>query len=134
MRASIHDIPVTATVVDPNGHRFVRQRVVWGDQEASFLTVEQGTDLSPAFLGLPHENCPARHWGYVVKGRMRIIFNDHEEVCAAGHMFYWPPYHMPIFEEDTVLVEFSPRVDQDELDEALAARDSRKAVASPSSE
>jgi mannose-6-phosphate isomerase-like protein (cupin superfamily) len=125
-RASISELPVTVSREDANGHRFTRQLEVWGDQEASFLTCERGLDLSPAFLGLPHDNCPARHWGYVISGRMRVVYNDHEEVCDAGDMFYWPPYHMPYFEEDTVMVEFSPCVDQDALDEALAAKKARE--------
>ena len=119
MRAALSEMPITFTTEDGG---FVRRKLVWGDMEASHVTVRAGTDLAPAFVGLAHDTCPARHWGYVLTGRMRVRYVDREEVCAAGDLYYWPPYHMPVFEQDTELVEFSPVRDQTDLRQAQAAR------------
>ncbi len=123
MRASIDELPVTFEHQDAEGRSFTRQLVTWGDQEASFIAIEKGCNMAPPFRGLHHDNCPARHWGYVIRGRMRVQYVDSEEICTAGDMFYWPPHHMPIFEEDTLIVEFSPVSDQEELIALLEARD-----------
>lgn len=128
MRASFDDLEITSMVEDAAGRKAVVRMVVWGEMEANLVQAEQGLDVSPGFAGLPHDNCPARHWGYIISGCVRVVFIDHEEVYSAGDMYYWPPHHMPIFEEDTVLVEFSPRVDQDALDEAFAALEEREAA------
>jgi hypothetical protein len=45
----------------------------------------------------------------VLKGRLRVRYKDHEETLQAGDAYYMAPGHLPIFDEDTELVEFSPR-------------------------
>ena len=106
MRASIEDTPIDFEYTDEQGRRFTRQLVTWGEQEASFVKIDEGCDLYPPFTA-----------------PVRAKYVGHEEVCTAGDMFYLPPYHMPVFEEDTVLVEFSPKADQQELVALLAARE-----------
>jgi hypothetical protein len=39
---------------------------------------------------------------------MRIKYKDHEEVIEAGDAYYMAPGHLPLIEEDTEVVEFSP--------------------------
>ena len=39
---------------------------------------------------------------------MRVIYRDSEEVMQAGDLFYIPPGHAPIVEEDIEFLEFSP--------------------------
>ncbi len=58
--------------------------------------------------GLPGGNCPCPHWGYLVKGRMIVRYDDHEEVIEAGDAFYMPPGHAPEAEAGTEIVQFSP--------------------------
>jgi hypothetical protein len=58
--------------------------------------------------GLPGGNCPCPHWGNLVKGRMIVRYDDHEEVIEAGDAFYMPPGHAPEAEEGTEIVQFSP--------------------------
>ena len=49
------------------------------------------------------------HWGYVLKGRVRIQHAEYEQVVRSGEIFYVEPGHAPCFEEDTQMVEFSPK-------------------------
>jgi hypothetical protein len=71
-------------------------------------TFPAGTDTEPMFRGLPGNKCQSPHWGYVLKGRVRVRYHDFGSVMVAGDVFYMEPGHTTIFEEDTELVEFSP--------------------------
>ena len=63
---------------------------------------------------LPGGMCQTPNWGYVVKGRARIKYADREEILSAGDAYYLPPGHIPVIEEDSVIVEFSPLGDYQE--------------------
>ena len=66
-------------------------------------------DATELFAPLPGGRCQCPHWGYVIKGRMRIKYADHDEVISAGEVYYMAPGHIPVIEEAVELVEFSPR-------------------------
>ncbi len=54
--------------------------------------------------------------------RRRIVYADREEVLQAGDLFYLPPGHTPLVEEDTEFVEFSrPAEHQPVLDHVARA-------------
>jgi hypothetical protein len=72
-------------------------------------TFPAGLDTAPIFKGLPDDRCQCPHWGYVLKGRMRIRYPDREEVIEAGDAYYLEPGHLPLIEEDTEVLEFSPK-------------------------
>jgi hypothetical protein len=100
MRASKQDLPVAfegGGVVSRLG------------ENVALETFPGGTDTAPIFQGLPDDRCQCPHWGYVLKGRMRIRYPDREEVIEAGDAYYIEPGHLPLFEEDTEIVEFSPK-------------------------
>lgn len=88
----------------------------WGGMACSYGEVA-GTDLAPAFRGLPDDACRVPHWCYVVKGSLRLRYTDgHEDVVRAGEIWYAPRGHVPaVFEEDTAWVEFSPQDSYDQL-------------------
>ena len=104
MRGSKVDLPVAF-----DGAGVVSRQAEWGDLNVALETLPAGTDPSPLFKGLPNDRCPCPHWGYVVRGRFRVRYRDREEVVNAGDAYYMAPGHAPIFEEDTEVVEFSPR-------------------------
>ena len=79
----------------------------WDGLRAMIISLPAGTDLAPLLEGLPNGLCPCPHWGYVLKGRIRVTYADREEVLRAGDLFYLPPGHAPLVEEDTEFVEFS---------------------------
>lgn len=63
----------------------------------------------------------ARTGGYVIKGRLRVKYADHEEVLSAGEVYYLAPGHIPVVEEPLEIVEFSPSADYEKTIAALTA-------------
>ena len=63
---------------------------------------------TPFHKGCPDDRCQCPHWGYVLKGQVRITYPDHEEVIRAGDAYYLPPGHHAFYEAGTEAVEFSP--------------------------
>jgi len=104
MRASKQDLPVAF-----EGRGVVSRLAEWGEMNMALETLPGGTDTAPIFKGLPDDRCQCPHWGYVLKGRMRIRYPDREEILEAGDAYYMEPGHLPLFEEDTEIIEFSPK-------------------------
>ncbi|QES47140.1 hypothetical protein DEJ50_04070 [Streptomyces venezuelae] len=86
----------------------LRTQEVGGDLSVAFVRLPQGADLRPAVKGLPDDLCPCPHWGYMLKGRLKMVTKDGEEVYEAGQAFYWPAGHAPVALEDCEYVDFSP--------------------------
>ena len=103
MRANRNELPILFGE-DPASIRGAD----WGGQRTMFITLPAGTDLAPLLQGLPNDLCPCPHWGYIIKGRVRLTYADGEEILTAGDLFYLPPGHSPFVEEDVEFVEFSP--------------------------
>jgi EutQ-like cupin domain len=80
----------------------------WGEMRLIAMSLPAGTDLGPLLKGLPNDLCPCPHWGYVIKGQMRVSYTDKEETIRAGDLFYLPPGHTGVVEADFEAVEFSP--------------------------
>jgi hypothetical protein len=104
MRAKKADIPE----VLEDGKSYGRY-MAWGDMDVDWGSYPAGRDSTLAFKGLPGDRCQVPHWGYLIKGRMRIKYLDHDEVINAGDAFYLAPGHIPMTEEDCELVTFSPK-------------------------
>jgi hypothetical protein len=93
----------------------------WGEMRVALISVPAGTDFSPLLRGLPNDRCQGPHWGYVLKGRLRIQYAKDEEVLSAGDFYYLPPDHTGIAEEDTEFLEVvPPDLHQQFLDAAAA--------------
>jgi hypothetical protein len=80
----------------------------WGGMRAVIVSVPAGTDFGPLLSGLPDDVCPCPHWGYVIRGKLRIRYADSEETLRTGDVFYLPAGHTGIAEEDTEFLEISP--------------------------
>lgn len=104
MRGSKQDLPV----VFESGPVSSRQ-AEWGGMTVAIETAPTGADSSPMFKGLPDDRCQCPHWGYVVRGRMRVKYADREEVMVAGDAYYLAPGHTVVCEEEGEIVEFSPK-------------------------
>jgi mannose-6-phosphate isomerase-like protein (cupin superfamily) len=85
----------------------------------NFVTIRESHDLAPMLKGLPSGNCSCPHWGYVLKGRIIVRYDDHEEVLEAGDAFYMPPGHAPEAEAGTELIQISPAEDLAVVEAAL---------------
>ncbi len=108
MRGSKHDLPLAGEFDTPDGHVELRE-VEWGEMNVAIENFPAGTDTRPLFIGLPDDKCQCPHWGYVVKGKFRVNFGDHEETMRTGDTYYLEPGHVHVYDEDTEIVEFSPR-------------------------
>jgi hypothetical protein len=97
------DVPVT--IQDDNAELRTAQA---GDMTVAFMRLKKGADFAPALAGLPDDLCQCPHWGYMLKGRLKMKTNDGDEIYEAGQAFYWSPGHSPEALEDTEYVDFSP--------------------------
>jgi hypothetical protein len=104
MHGSKQDVPVS---VDAGG--VLIRETQWGEMNIALETFPAGTDTEPLFKGLPDDRCQCEHWGYMLKGRVRIKYADHEEVIKAGEAYYLAPGHTTFFEEDSEVIEISPK-------------------------
>jgi hypothetical protein len=102
MRGSTQDVPVILDI--PQGK--IRQ-AEWGGTVVEMGSFQETADPAPFFKGLPDDRCQCPHWGYVLKGRLRYRFADHDEVYNAGDAYYAAPGHLPLIEAGAEYVEFS---------------------------
>jgi hypothetical protein len=79
-----------------------------GEFTMAIVRLAQGHDARPLFKGLPGDLCQCPHWGYVVRGTLRVWTADGSSLVRAGQAFYWPPGHAPEALEDTEFLEISP--------------------------
>jgi hypothetical protein len=104
MRASKTELPIMLEA----GPAVIRG-TDWGELRAVLVSVPAGTDFAPLLKGLPNDLCQGPHWGYVLKGRLRIRYADgEEELLRAGDLYYMPPAHTGVADEDTEFLEIMP--------------------------
>ena len=103
-----------SVAIDDEGVELRKQSL--GDMTVAFVRASKGTDLRPALKGLPDDLCQCPHWGYVLKGTVRMHTGDGAEDYRAGQAFYWAPGHAPEIIEDAEYVDFSPT---DEFDAVI---------------
>jgi hypothetical protein len=96
-------------LVEDYGDGFRSRLTEWGGMIVSYETFPKGVDATPLFKGLPDDMCQSPHWGYLIRGRVRIRRRDGDVVVNAGDVYYLEPGHIPVFEEDTEVLEFSPK-------------------------
>lgn len=84
MRSSKTKLPV---IVEGDGFAF--RRTVWGAMRAEIASFDKDYDETPFLKGLPDDMSPAPAWGYVLKGRCRVIYKDREESLTPGMCFTW---------------------------------------------
>ena len=115
MRGSKQDIPVAMEAMG-----VTVQQLEWGNMSVAFESFPAGLDAAPVFKGLPDDRCQCPHWGYVLKGSIRISYKDHEEVIQAGDAYYLAPGHTTSFETDSEVIEFSPAMEHQQTAEVVA--------------
>jgi hypothetical protein len=107
MRHPMKELPL----VEDYGEGFRSRLVEWGGMIVSYETFPQGVDATPLFKGLPDDMCQSPHWGYILKGRVRVKRGSGDEVLRTGDVYFLEPGHVPVFEEDTEVLEFSPKTE-----------------------
>ncbi|MCK4992528.1 MAG: hypothetical protein KAS29_18650 [Bacteroidales bacterium] len=92
----------------------------WGGMAVDINRAPAGADFSPLLEGLKNDKCQVPHWGYVVEGAIRIIYeNGEEDVFSEGEAFFMKSGHTAIVEKDVLLVSFSPEHEMHELADHL---------------
>ena len=64
---------------------------VWGEMHVEYDVFKTAMDVTPYLKGLPNDRDPCPHWGIVVKGQMKIIYDGKQEIAKAGEAYYFPP-------------------------------------------
>ena len=114
MKLNKEDIPV---IMQGPGTT-MRAQPDFGSMTVVFHELPAGTDFTPLLEGLANDSCHCPHWGYVLSGAFRFIYDDGtEEVFTTGDVFYAPAGHTARVVEDVAFVDFSPTR---ELDEVMA--------------
>jgi hypothetical protein len=117
MHAAKDDLPIGMEIPSI----LTRREAQWGDLSVAVanIAIHDATEFFASKL--PDGRCPCPHWGYVIKGRLRVKYADHEEVLSAGEVYYLAPGHIPVVEEPLEIVEFSPLADYKKTTAALMA-------------
>jgi hypothetical protein len=85
----------------------------------SFSSYTADHDSAAAFKGLPDDRCQARHWGYVLAGKVAFRYAGREETFEAGDAFYAPPGHTPVVFKGAEIVQFTPTDEADRTREIV---------------
>ena len=102
----------------------LRVQSIGGGMSVAFVQFPEGTDMGPALEGLADDLCPCPHWGYLIKGRLKMRTPNGDELYKAGEAFYWPPGHAPVALEDCEYLDFSPTADFERVLEHIKAQGS----------
>ncbi|TRX71454.1 cupin domain-containing protein [Carboxylicivirga sp. M1479] len=99
-----------------------RQKTEFGDAtgygkiSGEYFTLKAGTDFSPLLEGLKDDKCQTPHWGFVIKGDITVEYtNKSQETVTTGDLFYWPPGHTVMVNNDSDIVLFSPQKEHTEV-------------------
>lgn len=112
MKINKDELPVT---MEAPG-MVMRGQKGWGGMTVGYNQVPAGADMTPLLQGLENDKCHCPHWGYILEGSIKLIYNDGtEEISKAGDLFYWPAGHTAIVLEDTKLMDFSPDKEMEEV-------------------
>lgn len=104
MRSSKADLPKT---MEMEGS--IIREAEWGDTHIEYGNFVKEFDVTPLLKGLPDDRCQCPHWGYLIKGNIKLKTKDGEETLKAGDIYYMPPGHTAIIGEGAEYVEFSPK-------------------------
>ena len=108
-----------ASKSDMNPKEFFSGDKQWGNMNISWNDYSNVPEQTQLFKGLPDNRCQCPHWGYVLKGNIRIKYRDYDEVINEGEIYYMPPGHIPMFEGDCEIIDISPQKEYQEFLEVV---------------
>jgi hypothetical protein len=105
MKTKKEDLPV---IMEAPG-TIMRALPNCGGITVGYNELPKGTDFTPLLKGLNNDSCHSPHWGYIIEGRIQLIYDDgKKEEVGAGEVYHWPAGHTAIVLEDIKMLEFSP--------------------------
>ena len=112
MKIKKEDLPVIMEAPDS----ILRNMSGLGGMAIAYNELPKGTDFTPLLKGLNNDSCHCPHWGYVLEGAMKVIYDDgNEEVISKGDVYYLPAGHTAIVQDDIKLVDFNPAHEFEEV-------------------
>lgn len=112
MKINKNDIPVTMQAPGTT----MRTISGFGGMDLNFHELPKGTDFTPLLKGLANDSCHCPHYGYILDGKLKIIYDDGtEELLEPGDLFYLPAGHTAIVEMDLKMIDFSPTKEHGEV-------------------
>jgi hypothetical protein len=91
-----------------------------GDLAVCMLRLGEGLHTASLFEGLPDDQCQCPHWGYMIRGTIRVHTSDGYKDFEAGEAYYWPPGHNLEAVTDCEYLEITLARDFDALMEHVA--------------
>jgi len=122
MREQVQQMPVA---MEQPGLKMLKvdSPETWGGVVVEYFECDQRIDFGPMFEGLPENQCPCPHWGYVLKGALHIQYGDEtEEVMREGDVCYIPKGHTGWSEAGSAMIILSPEAEAHQLAELLAKK------------
>jgi hypothetical protein len=118
MKIKLTNMPI----VMEGTNTLMRRQSSLGDMDVTYSELPKGTDFGPLLKGLSNDSCHCPHWGYIIQGVFRIIYdNGTEDRLEKGDVFYLPAGHTAIVEEDMKCIMFSPdKMHGEVLDHAMS--------------
>jgi hypothetical protein len=93
----------------------------WGGMVVELIECADRVDFAPMLSGLPDDQCPCPHWGYMLKGACHMEYSDgSEDVIQQGDVYYMPAAHTGWMEPDSAMLVFSPEAEARVLQEHIA--------------
>jgi mannose-6-phosphate isomerase-like protein (cupin superfamily) len=86
-----------------------------GQFAVCILRLSAGADTRPVFEGLPDDQCQCEHWGYIMRGTIRVHCAGRTRTYEAGEAYHWPPGHNLEALTDCEYLEISAARDYDRL-------------------
>jgi hypothetical protein len=80
----------------------------FGEMSVAWVKLGAGADLRPALKGLQGDMCQCPHWGYMLRGQLRMHTPEGMQTYSAGEAFYWAAGHAPEAITDCEYVDVSP--------------------------
>ncbi len=96
-----------------------------GGMAVGFCRFPAGADWRPLLEGLEGDLCQCPHWGYMLKGSIRMHTPDGPKDYVAGQAFYWAPGHAGEALEDVEYVDFSPVAELQAVNDHVNSRAQR---------
>ena len=69
------------------------RRMDAGGLAICLIRLDAGQRTDPLFAGLPDNRCQCAHWGYIIRGTMRVHSASGARDFEAGEAYYWEPGH-----------------------------------------
>ena len=85
-----------------------------GGMTIAFERLSAGVETAPLFVGLPDDACQSPHWGYLLRGRFRVVRPDGARGGRRGRPGVLPARPGTTWSSSRTreIVEFSPAEDR----------------------